>query len=78
MEKSHQEPREILARDHEEHREQMAQIIEVIMRLSQRKRMADDAGSMNTTARTQWVTEGPMYNPYHSVSHTMPEVGTPY
>ena len=33
MEKSHQELREILTRDHEEHREQIAQMMEVIMRL---------------------------------------------
>ena len=37
MKKNQQELREILARDKEEHREQMAQMIQVIMRLSREK-----------------------------------------
>ena len=45
------------------------------MRLSRAKGIVYDVGSMNTTTRTQGVTEGPVYNPYHPIRHTMPEVG---
>ena len=54
----------------------MAQITEVIMRLSRGKKIVDDVGSMNIDARTQRVTEGLVYNPYHLVGQTIPEVGT--
>ena len=56
----------------------MAQIMEVIMRLSRGKGVVDDASSVNTIARTQGVTEGSVYNPYNHVGHTTPKVGTPY
>ena len=52
MEKSHQELQEILKRDRKEHREQMAQMMEVIMRLSRGKGIVDDASLVNTIART--------------------------
>ena len=41
------------------------------MRLSREKRVVDDTDSVNTTARTQRVTKGPMYKPYNSVGHAM-------
>ena len=50
-EKSWQELREILLRDREEHREQMTQIMQVIMRLSRDKEVANDVGSVNTATR---------------------------
>ena len=78
MEKSHQDLREILTRDREEHREQMAQMMEVIMRLSRGKGIGDDVGTMNIIARIQGVTKGLVYNSYHPVGNTMPEVGTPH
>ena len=51
MKKNQQELREILARDKEEHREQMAQMMQVIMRLSQEKGVVDDTSSVNTATR---------------------------
>ena len=50
-------------------------MIQVIMRLSQEKGVVDDVGSVNTTIRTQGVTEGPMYHP---TSFAIPKVGTPH
>ena len=47
MEKSQQELREILARDCEEHREQMTQMIWVIMRLSREKGVFNYVDLMN-------------------------------
>ena len=73
MEKNQQELQKILARDREEHRKQMAQMMQVIMRLSREKGVVDDAGSVNIAVRTQGVIEGPMYHP---VSFSMREVGT--
>ena len=58
MEKNQQELQEILARDREEHREQMAQ---VIIRLSREKEVVDDADFVNTVSRVQGVTKGPTY-----------------
>ena len=69
MERSHHELREILIRDREEHWEQMAQIMEIIMKMSRGKRIADDTGLVNTTVRTLRVTEGLAYNPYHLAGH---------
>ena len=51
MKKSQQEIQEILPRDIEEHREQMAQVMQVIMRLSREKGVVDDADSVNTVIR---------------------------
>ena len=50
-------------------------MIQVIMRLSQEKGVVDDVGSVNTTIRTQGVTEGPMYQ---IASFAILEVGTPH
>ena len=75
MKKNQQELREILARNKEEHREQMAQMMQVIMRLSREKRVVDDAGFVNTTTRVQGGTKGPVYSP---ASLTMPEKGIPH
>ena len=71
MEKSQQEFREILARDREKHREQMAQMMQVIMRMVWEKGTSDDAGSMNIATRTQRVTEGLAYP---LTSFVMPKV----
>ena len=57
MEKNQLDLHEILARDCEEHREQMAQMMKVIIRMARRKRTVDDTGSMNIVARTQGITE---------------------
>ena len=46
-----EELKEILVRDREEHREQMTQIMQVIMRLSRDKEVANDVGSVNTATR---------------------------
>ena len=51
-------------------------MMEIIMRMSRGRGIADGIGSMNTIARTQWVTNGLVYNPYHLVEHTMPEAST--
>ena len=56
----------------------MAQTLQVIIRLSREKRVVDDAGSVNTAARMQGITEGFVYNSYNSVGHVMPEMGTPH
>ena len=74
MEKNIQERQEILVKDREEHREQMAHMMQVIMRLSREIRVVDDAGFVNTPIVTQGVTEGPM----HPASLVMPKVGTPH
>ena len=73
MKKNQQELWKILNRDREEHREQMAQMMQVIMRLSRGKEVVDDFGSVNIAAKVQGVTEGPMYHP---ASFAMPEVET--
>ena len=52
MEKNQQELREILARDCEEHREQMTQMIQINMRIAHEKGTVDDAGSVNIVAQT--------------------------
>ena len=52
MEKSQQELREILIRDCEEYRKQMAQMMQIVMRIAREKGTVDDVGSMNTVART--------------------------
>ena len=62
MEKSQQELREILVKDCEEHHEQMAQMIQIIMRIAREKRTINDASFVNIVARTQEVTEG-LVNP---------------
>ena len=49
MEKSQQELQEILVRDHEEHRKQMAQMMQ---RIARKKGTVDDVGSVNTTTQT--------------------------
>ena len=49
----------------------------IIMRMSQGKGIVDDTGLVNTATRTQEVTKGLTYNPYHPVSHAMPETSTP-
>ena len=56
MEKSQQELREILVKDCEEHHEQMAQMIQIIMRIAREKRTINDASFVNIVARTQEVT----------------------
>ena len=43
--------RDILAKDREEHQEQMAQMIQVIMRLSRKKGVVDDIGFVNMVTR---------------------------
>ena len=57
------------------HMEQMAQMMQVIMRLSRKKRVVDDASSMNTATRVQRITKGPNYRPANFV---MSKVGTPH
>ena len=49
----------------------MAQVMQVIMRLSQEKGVVDDADFVNTITRVQRVIEGPTYP---SASPIMPEV----
>ena len=44
MEKNQQELQEILTRDREEHRQQMAQMMQVIMRMARDKAIIDDIG----------------------------------
>ena len=62
-----------MARDHGEHCEQLAQMMQVIMRMAREKRTVDDTSSMNTIARTQGVSEGLM-NP--SANFVILDVGT--
>ena len=78
MEKSYQELWEILIKDREEHWEQMAQMMEIIMKMSRGKGIADETGLVSTVARMQGVIEGPVYNPYHPSVHAMPEVSITY
>ena len=75
MEKNQQELREILARDREEHQEQMAKVMQVIMRSSREKGAVDEAGSVSTITGVQGVIEGPTYP---STSSVMPKVGIPH
>ena len=63
VEKNQQELWEILERDPKEHRKQMAQMMQVIMRLSQEKKVVDDVGSVNIAIKAQGVIESPMYHP---------------
>ena len=72
MEKNEQELREILARDHDEHREQMARMMQVIMRMACEKDV-DDTGTVNIVAQTQGVIEGFVNLPVNSV---IPDEGT--
>ena len=51
----------------------MAQMMQIIMRMSQEKGVVDDAGSVNTAVRVQGATEGPMCHP---ASLAIPEVRT--
>ena len=57
MEKSQQDLRKILPRDRKEHHEQMAQMMQIIMRMTWEKRTIDHTGSMNIIARTQGVID---------------------
>ena len=61
MEKNQQELREILARDREEHREQIAQMMQIIIRPSHEKGVVDDTDSVNATTRDRGVIEGPSF-----------------
>ena len=49
MEKSQLELREILVRDRKEHHKQMAQMMQVIMRLPRKKGVINDIGFVNAT-----------------------------
>ena len=48
MEKTQQKLREILVKDCEEHREQMAQMMQIIMRIAHENGIVDNVGSVNT------------------------------
>ena len=52
--------------------------MEIIMKLSQGKRIVDDTRSVNTITRTQAVTKDPIYNSYHLAGHVMPDTSIPY
>ena len=52
MEKNQQELREILTKDCDEHHEQMAHMMQVIMKMAQDKGTFDDIGFVNTIAQT--------------------------
>ena len=52
--------------------------MEIIMKMSQGKGIVDDAGSINTTSRTQGVTEIPTYTYYHFTGHAMPNTNAFY
>ena len=73
MKKNQQKLREILARDHEEHCEQMAQMMWVIMRMARKKRTIDDISFVNTVTQTQRVIEDLVFL---FASFTMLEMGT--
>ena len=58
----------MLVRDHEEHHEQMAQMMQIIMRIARKKGTVNDANFVNTVARTHQVTEGLVNPPTNSVN----------
>ena len=72
MEKSQQELREILVRDFEQNHEQMAQMMQIIIRIAREKRTVDHVGFVNTVAQTQRATEGLMNPLANSIN---PNVG---
>ena len=66
---------EILARDREEHQEQMAQMMQVIMRMAREKESVDDIGFVDTATLTQRATEA---SRYHVADFAMPDERTPH
>ena len=63
-----------MARDREEQREQMAQMMQMIMRQSHEKGVVDNTGSVNASMRARGVTEGPSFS---HASLVVSEMGVP-
>ena len=54
MEKSHQELRELLMKNPDEDCQQMGQMMDIIIKMSQGKGITDDSGSMKRSLKYKW------------------------
>ena len=65
-------------KNQKERREQMAQIMEIIVQMYRGKGTADDSRLVNITSRVQVVTKKPAYSLYHVTVYAILETSMPY
>ena len=75
MERSHQELRELLMKNQEQHRDQMARMMDVIAKISRGKGFIDDFGPVNRIIGLKMFMEGLIYSTCSIIGHPSPKIG---
>ena len=67
----------MLIKDQEKCREEMAWMMDVLIRLSKGKRITNNLGLVNTVVEIQMVTEGPVHSLCPIIGYPPPEMNVP-